>query len=284
MRQHGQAHMTMHGFFARAVTALALLLTVAAPRAVAQETELVPGTPVTISLEKAQRVEVFAGSGYVLLKKATGPDVVVSVAKAKLAAEARVVMLQGAEGLTICTVYPSDDPKKPHACVPGGKGRIYQGNPTKLPDIGVTVELPDGIDASASIGAGEVRSLSVVGTVVLYSDRGTITVMDGGTGDIGASVGLLGNIQAGLVANGTRARKVDLHSPGSGRVRVVMPRGLSVSYSISTQVAPRMDPAFGITPKTGLMAGSTSPLASEVRLTVETGIAGQFVLQQSAAR
>lgn len=39
---------------------------------------------------------------------------------------------------------------------------------------------------------------------------------------------------------------------------------------------------FGITAKEGLLAGSTSPLATEVVLTVDTGIAGEFVLQQSA--
>lgn len=273
--------------FFRALPALALLLHAtnvlaqSAPPAPTAETALTPGTPTTLSLPKGSRVEVFGGSGYVLLKKATGTDVVVSVVKSKLATDVPVTLLTTAEGVTICAVYPSTDAKKPHACVPGGKGRIYAGNPTKLPDIGVTVELPDGVDATADIGAGELRSLSVSGTVVLSSDRGTITVMDGGTGDIAASVGLLGNIQAGLAANGTRRRKVDLNSPGNGRVRVVMPKDLSVRYSISTQRPPRMDRAFGIEPKNGLMAGSTTPLAAEVDLRVDTGIAGEFVLQQS---
>ena len=44
---------------------------------------------------------------------------------------------------------------------------------------------------------------------------------------------------------------------------------------------PRLDPAFGITAKAGPLIGSTSPLATEVDLTVDTGIAGEFVLQQS---
>jgi hypothetical protein len=65
-------------------------------------------------------------------------------------------------------------------------------------------------------------------------------------------------------------------------VRVVMPRDLSVRYSIATQLTPRIDPAFGITAKKGFLVGSTSPLATEVDLTVDTGIAGEFVLQQSA--
>ena len=75
-----------------------------------------------------------------------------------------------------------------------------------------------------------------------------------------------------------------LNSPGSGRVRVVMPKDLSIRYSIATQRPPRLDPVFGIAAKSGALIGSTSPLATEVDLSVDTGIAGEFVLQQTAAR
>ena len=73
--------------------------------------------------------------------------------KSKLAADVPVTMLKTPEGITICTVYPAQEAKKPHECVPGGKD-VYEGNPQKLPDIGVTVELPDGMAAAASIGVG----------------------------------------------------------------------------------------------------------------------------------
>jgi hypothetical protein len=234
-----------------------------------------------MALPSGARVEVYGGSGYILLKKATNARVVVSVVKSKLAADVPVTILKTPEGITICAVYPAQDPKKPHACVPGGKGRLYDGNPQKLPDIGIIVELPDGMAATASIGAGDVRSNAVTGDVLLYSDRGTVTVHDGGVGHIRASVGLLGNIQASL-APGKQRREVRLSSPGSGRVRVMMPRDLSVRYSIATQLPPRIDPAFRITAKKGPLVGSTSPLATEVDLTVDTGIAGEFVLQPSA--
>ena len=237
----------------------------------------------TVPLPTGARVDVYAGSGFILLKKGTSTDAVISVVKSKLAAEVPVTVVKTSEGVTICAVYPSQDPKKPHECLPGGKGRLYAGNPQKLPYIGITVELPDGMAASASIGAGEVRSTAVTGDVSLYSDRGTVTVTDGGVGNIRATVGLLGNIQAGLAA-GKQRREVRLNSPGSGRVRVVMPRDLSVRYMISTQRTPRIDPAFGIkvTQGQGLLTGATSPLATEVVLTVDTGIAGEFVLQRSA--
>jgi hypothetical protein len=266
----------------RAAGVFVLLALVMPDRAsTAQTSEIRVGEPATVSLPSGARVDVSSGGGYVLLKKATAADVVITVVKSKLAADVPVTMLKTPEGITICAVYPAQDPKKPHECLPGGKGRLYDGNPQKLPEIGITVELPDGIAATASIGAGEVRSTAVTGDVVLYSDRGTVTVTDGGVGHIRATVGLLGNIQAGL-ARGTKRREVRLHSPGSGRVRVVMPSDLSVRYNISTQMPPRVDPAFGITAKTGPLIGSTSPLATDVDLTVDTGIAGVFILQRSA--
>ena len=251
------------------------------PVAVAQTSEVRVGAPATVDVPTGARVAVSGGNGYILLKKAAGAQVVVSVVKAKLAADVPVTMLTTPEGLTICAVYPAEDPKKPHACAPAGKGRIYAGNPEKLPEIGITVELPEGTAAAASMGAGEVRSTAVTGDVSLYSDRGTVTVTDGGVGRITALVGLLGNIQAGLV-QGKQRREVRLTSPGSGRVRVVMPRDLSVRYSVSTQRPPRIDPAFGITATKGPLFGSTSSLATEIDLTVDTGIAGEFVLQRPA--
>lgn len=271
--------MTHHWFRIAPWALLALVMTVRS--ATAQTSDIQVGQPATISLPKGARVEVFGGSGYVLLKQAASTQVVVSVVKSKLAADFPVTMLRTADGITICAVYPAEDPKKPHACLAGGKGRIYDGNPQKLPDIGLTVELPEGLTASASIGAGEVRSNSVAGDVVLYSDRGTVTANDGGLGHTRATVGLLGNIQATLI-RGKQRREVRLSSPGSGRVRVIMPRDLSVRYSIATQRPPRLDPAFGIAAKSGPLIGSTSLQATEVDLTVDTGIAGEFVLQQPA--
>ena len=285
MRHHRTSGRSLRSARVLRTLALLALFAVVAPdrQARAQTSEVQVGKPATIPLPSGARVDVYAGSGFILLKKAPAADVVITVVKSKLAADVPVTVLKTAEGLTICAVYPAEEGKKPHECRADGKGRIYAGNPTKLPDIGITVELPEGMAAGASIGAGEVRSTAVTGDVTLYSDRGTVTVTDGGVGNIRATVGLLGNIQAGLIV-GQKRREVHLDSPGSGRVRVVMPTDLSVRYSVSTQRTPRIDPAFKITakPGQGLIFGSTSPLATEVVLNVDTGIAGEFVLQRPA--
>ena len=266
-----------HHWRIAAVLALVVLI-LPARLARAQATEIRLKEPVTVSLPTGARVEVYGGSGHIWLKKASGPDVVVTVVKSQLAAEMPVMMLRTPEGITICAVYPSKDPKKPHECVPGGKGRLYEGNPEKLPDIGINVELPEGMAATASMGAGEVRADAVTGDVELYNDRGTVRVNDGGVGRVRANVGMLGNILA-VLANGKQRREMRLNSPGMGRVRVITPKDLSVRYRVSTQVAPLIDPAMGIKPKSGLLFGSTSLGEAEVDLVVDTGITGQFVFQ-----
>src|SRR5688572_28671177 len=108
----------------RTAAALALLALVMPDRpASAQTTELRVKEPITVPLPSGARLEVYGGSGYILLQKATGADVVVSVVKSMLAETAPVMMLKTTDGIPICAVYPSTDPKKPHECVPGGKGR-----------------------------------------------------------------------------------------------------------------------------------------------------------------
>ena len=89
-------------------------------RSMAQTSEIRVGEPATVELPSGARVEVYGGSGHILLKKASGPHVVVSVVKSKLAADFPVTMIKTPEGVTICAVYLSEDPKKSHACVPGG--------------------------------------------------------------------------------------------------------------------------------------------------------------------
>lgn len=264
--------------------ALCALLALALPDrwSAAQETsEIRVGQPTTVTVPSGTRVDVYGGNGYILLKKGTSAHVVVSTVKSKLAADVPVTMVKTPEAIVVCAIYPASNPKKPHECVAGGRARVYDGNPQKLPEIGITVELPEGMAAAASIGAGEVRATAVAGEAVLYSDRGTVRVNDGGVGDIRASVGMLGTIEA-VLTHGSRRREVRLNSPGSGRVRVVMPRDLSVRYVIATQLPPRIDPAFGITGRKGSLVGSTSSQATEVDLNVDTGIAGEFVLQRPA--
>jgi hypothetical protein len=95
---------------------------------------------------------------------------------------------------------------------------------------------------------------------------------------------LLGNIDAVIsAAGGAQPRRVRLEAIGNGQVRVALPTALRVRYSITSQAKPTIDPAFTLEKALGpLLTGRWGPPGqSEVDLTVDTGIAGRFVLRRS---
>jgi hypothetical protein len=95
-------------------------------------------------------------------------------------------------------------------------------------------------------------------------------------------VGLLGNVDAVIAKaqKGPVLRQVRLETVGSGRVRVAMPTTVSASYSIATQRPAAIDKVFGVEKVAPpVLVGHLGPTGdSQVRLDVDTGIAGQFML------
>ena len=237
-----------------------------------------------VTIAKGKLLE-FKGSNTALeITKAAGPEALFTVVKDAAAADIRVQMVTHDKGVTICAVYPSKDPKKPNECLPGAKGRLSQGNPKDLPTLRLKIEVPAGVDISASTMFGDLRSTGAPGNLSLYSGRGNLAVVDGGTGDIQAGVGLLGNIDALIVqsAAGVAARRARFEAAGSGQIRVGMPTNMPFRYVISSQSALTIDPAFRFEKTTGpLLTGSHGGGAGEVSLSVDTGIAGRFILRRT---
>jgi hypothetical protein len=246
--------------------------------ALAQPAELPVGTE-SLPIASGALVEVFGGSGYLILKRAAGDQAVITIAKAPLAADVRVLAITRPDGITVCTVYPSKDPKKPHDCLPGGTARIYQGKAKSLPDVGITLALPAGVAVKANLAAGDVKADGVEGDLDLYAADGDITVIDGRAANTKAAVGMGGNISFRIVGEGRLGRVVDLHTPLSGQILVTLPPRVPVFYSILSQGVPVLDKSFGIDPVKGPRIGHIGGGATEVRLTVNTGIAGRFVLR-----
>jgi hypothetical protein len=104
----------------------------------------------------------------------------------------------------------------------------------------------------------------------------------GRPGTINAGVGLLGNVDAVIAKaqNGPVRRHVRLQAIGGGRVRSGLPTEVSVSYNVATQRPAAIDRAFNVKQvETPVLVGHLGPAGdSLVRLDVDTGIAGQFIL------
>jgi hypothetical protein len=64
-------------------------------------------------------------------------------------------------------------------------------------------------------------------------------------------------------------------------VRVAMPTTVGAGYTVSTQRAAAIDPVFGVEKiAPPILNGHVGPAGdSQVQLDVDTGIAGQFVMQ-----
>jgi DUF4097 and DUF4098 domain-containing protein YvlB len=90
--------------------------------------------------------------------------------------EIRVV--EHADGVTVCAVYPSDNPSEPNECRPGQGGRMNTRNNDVRVDF--TVHVPSGVRFIGRTVNGEVRAVSLGSDVAAYTVNGSIQVSAGG--------------------------------------------------------------------------------------------------------
>jgi len=203
---------------------------------------------------------------------------------ADVPADVNVVALTTPDGVTVCTVYPSPDPKKTTECLPGGKGRLANGKIKDRSRVRFTIRIPSGVHVKADMINGDLKSTGITGNLRLDSNNGDVLVHDaGGPGTIDARVGLLGNVDVVIAAvqKGPALRLVNLEAIGSGRVRVAMPTTVTASYDISTRQTAVIDKVFRVDKvKPPLLTGyiGSGGNSSDIRLMADTGIAGQFTL------
>ena len=212
----------------------------------------------------------------------TPEDAIAVVFARDVPQDVRVVMLKTPDGVTICTVYVSTDPKKPTECLPGGEGRLVAGE-TKKSRVRFRIKMPAGVHVSARIEDGDLRSDKITGNLRLYANRGYVLAVDGGgPGTIDAGVGLLGDVDAVIAKEqrGPARRLVQLKTIGNGRVRVALPISVGASYFVATQRPAAIDKVFGVEKVIPpILPGHLGPAGdSHIRLDVDTGIAGQFIL------
>jgi hypothetical protein len=252
-----------------------------------QRSELPLDGPVRVKLAESSRLEIKGVNGEITLTRATGDEVVVSVARETGKADPQLIMATHDQGATICTVYPSSKPKSPNECLPGNKGRLAQGNPNGFPVVRFRVEIPDSVHFMGDLTLGSIKAEGVSGNLQLKTARGDISIADRGSASIQAEVGLLGNIATVISPTGRgQTRRINLKAIGNGQIRVALPTTLRVSYSIASQTRPTIDQAFKLEKALGpLLLGHWGPAGdSELYLTVDTGIAGRLEVRRAAAK
>src|SRR5262249_57043686 len=93
-------------------------------------------------------------------------------------AEVRIEVVQGANGITICAVYPNVPGKEPNRCAPGDEGRMNtQNNDTQ---VHFNVRVPAGVVFVGRTVNGEINADSLQSDVDARTVNGSVHVATSG--------------------------------------------------------------------------------------------------------
>jgi putative adhesin len=142
-------------------------------------------------------LEIKGVNGDISAEPASGAEVEVVANRKAARSDPNSVNLKVVEhpgGVTICAVYPSDDPDNPNTCEPGGGGRMSVRNNDVQVDFSVRV--PAGVTFDGRTVNGEIKASSLGGNVVSRTVNGAIQISTTGyaeantvNGEISAKIG-----------------------------------------------------------------------------------------------
>jgi len=148
------------------------------------------------SIISGATVEIKGINGDIRASAASGSEAVVSWVKQgrrDQASAVRIDVVEHAEGVTLCAVYPDVPGMSPNVCAPGVGGDMHiRGN-----DVEVTfaVKLPHGVHFIGRTLAGDIEAESVDGNAFGYSIAGSVDISASG---LAGAVAVDGSITASL--------------------------------------------------------------------------------------
>ena len=149
-------------------------------------------------LEKGKGIEIKGISGDISAEPASGADIEVVAAKSARRSDIDQVRIQFVEhpgGVTICALYPSEDPNKAVSCQPGNSS---ENSGIRNNDVRVDfkVRVPAGVGFIGRTVNGEIRAASLASNVSSHTVNGSIHISTSGyaeaktvNGEILASLG-----------------------------------------------------------------------------------------------
>lgn len=146
---------------------------------------------------QGKSIEVKGINGSISAEPASGDQLEVTAIKTGRRsdpAQVNIKVVEHAGGVTICAVYPSDDPGEPNSCEPGqGHGRMNVRNNDVKVDFKVRV--PAKVDLISRTVNGEINALGLAGNVESHTVNGSINISTSGyaqaktvNGDISAKL------------------------------------------------------------------------------------------------
>jgi hypothetical protein len=180
---------------------------------------------------QGKSIEVKGINGSISAEPASGDQLEVTAIKTGRRsdpAQVNIKVVEHAGGVTICAVYPSDDPGEPNSCEPGqGHGRMNVRNNDVKVDFKVRV--PAKVDLISRTVNGEINALGLAGNVESHTVNGSINISTSGYA------------QAKTVNGDISAKLSDANWPGAldfktvnGGITVNLPSETSSSVDAST--------------------------------------------------
>jgi hypothetical protein len=156
------------------------------------------------SVAPGKTIEIKGLNGDIKAEPATGSELEVSANKKGRRSDpgtVRIQVVEHADGVTICAIYPSDDPDQPNTCEPGeqhARGNSSATNNVHNNDVRVDflVRVPAGVTFAGHTINGEIRASSLSGNVESRTVNGSINISTSGyaqaktvNGEISAKLG-----------------------------------------------------------------------------------------------
>ena len=136
----------------------------------------------TGTMSQGGAVEIKNVNGAIHAEPSSGNQIEVQASKRSRRSDVssvQVKVVEHAGGVTICAVYPSDDPSRPNTCEPGeGKGRNSVRNNDVTVDF--TVRVPNQAALIARTVNGEIDANSLTGNVTAQTVNGSIKLSTSG--------------------------------------------------------------------------------------------------------
>jgi hypothetical protein len=131
---------------------------------------------------QGKSIEIKGVNGSITAEPASGDQLEVSATKSGRRSDPSQVSIKVVEhagGVTICAVYPSDDPNDPNTCEPGqGNGRMnVRNNDVK---VAFKVRVPSRVGLISRTVNGEISALDLAGNVESHTVNGSINISTSG--------------------------------------------------------------------------------------------------------
>lgn len=179
---------------------------------------------------EGKTVEIRGISGSIVAEPASGGEVEVVASKHGRRSDpddVRIEVIEHAEGVTICAVYPaSRRSRRENTCEPGGGHSNTENNDV---EVDFTVRLPRGVHFDGNNVNGDIEAMNLAAAVELSTVNGGVR-LETSAGDARANT-VNGSITAVVRSVGERSLRF---STVNGGITVSLPAGLNADLEAQT--------------------------------------------------